>query len=273
MQSFFGLQLSPPLVYLASIAIILLLLAIFAWVLKKISDNNAKAESIIRGRQPRLGIVDIFNIDKQRQLVIIRRDSVEHLLLLGGTNDIVVESNIVRSIAAQTQPRDVASAQRVTTPLQSSPAVKPAGSMGINTTHELSFAPDLPTAFAPAPTVRPEGGFPFIAPKQSDLSEIANRFQMASIKSMVAERDVSVPATSPIPFGPRPTPTLRLDDPTPHAPILPESEPIIPAAERAFTPIDPTEKSSDFSAPPLPSRDIGSLNDTLRQLLSRTRDN
>jgi flagellar protein FliO/FliZ len=273
LQSFFGLQLSQPLLYLASIAVILLLLAIFALVLKKISDNNAKTENSVRGRQPRLGIVDIFHIDKQRQLVIIRRDSVEHLLLLGGTNDIVVESNIVRSIAVQTQPRDAASATRVSTPQPPFPSVKAAGVMGINATPELSMAPEPSPAYAPAPTVRPGGDSPLIVPKPSDLSEIANRFQTASIKPMVAERDVSAPAASPIPFNPRPAPLLRIDEPNLHTQMLPENEPIIPAVERAFTPKNPTEKLPDASTPSIPSRDIGSLNDTLRQLLGRTRDN
>ena len=106
MQSIFGLQLSQPLVYFAAIAVILLLLAVFAWVLRKISGNNAQLEGSTRSRQPRLGIVDTFQLDRQRQLVIIRRDSVEHLLLLGGTNDVVVESNIIRTIQAQTSNRE-----------------------------------------------------------------------------------------------------------------------------------------------------------------------
>ena len=50
-----------------------------------------------RGRAPRLGVVDVFGLDGQRQLVIVRRDNVEHLLMIGGPNDIVVESQIMRS--------------------------------------------------------------------------------------------------------------------------------------------------------------------------------
>jgi len=54
-----------------------------------------------RGIKPsagrRLGIVDAFDLDRHRQLVIIRRDNVEHLIMIGGPNDLVVESDIVRS--------------------------------------------------------------------------------------------------------------------------------------------------------------------------------
>lgn len=47
-------------------------------------------------RQPRLGIVDIYELDRQRQLILLRRDNVEHLLLVGGPNDVVVERNVQR---------------------------------------------------------------------------------------------------------------------------------------------------------------------------------
>jgi hypothetical protein len=54
-----------------------------------------------RGIKPstgrRLGIVDAFDLDRHRQLVIIRRDNVEHLIMIGGPNDLVIESDIVRA--------------------------------------------------------------------------------------------------------------------------------------------------------------------------------
>jgi flagellar protein FliO/FliZ len=58
-----------------------------------------------RARLPRLGTVDAFDLDRQRQLVIIRRDNVEHLLMIGGPNDLVIESQIIR--AESREPRDV----------------------------------------------------------------------------------------------------------------------------------------------------------------------
>lgn len=52
-----------------------------------------------RQRLARLGIVDAFSIDRQRQLVIIRRDNIEHLILIGGPNDLLIESEIIRAEA------------------------------------------------------------------------------------------------------------------------------------------------------------------------------
>jgi flagellar protein FliO/FliZ len=51
----------------------------------------------VRGRRgQRLGIAEYQEIDETRRLVIVRRDNVEHLLLIGGDNDLVIESNINR---------------------------------------------------------------------------------------------------------------------------------------------------------------------------------
>jgi hypothetical protein len=37
-----------------------------------------------RGRQARLAVVDAANVDGRRKLVLIRRDNLEHLVLIGG---------------------------------------------------------------------------------------------------------------------------------------------------------------------------------------------
>ena len=50
-----------------------------------------------RGRMPRLAVIDAAAVDGRRRLVLVRRDNVEHLLMIGGPTDIVVEPNIVRA--------------------------------------------------------------------------------------------------------------------------------------------------------------------------------
>jgi hypothetical protein len=39
----------------------------------------------------RLGIVKSFALDRRRQLLAIRRDNVEHLIMIGGPSDLVIE--------------------------------------------------------------------------------------------------------------------------------------------------------------------------------------
>lgn len=57
-----------------------------------------------RGRRSRLGVMDAASVDGRRQLVLVRRDDVEHLLLIGGPTDIVVEQNI-RMVARMARPQ------------------------------------------------------------------------------------------------------------------------------------------------------------------------
>ena len=58
-----------------------------------------------RGRQPRLAVLDQAAVDNRRRLVLIRRDNVEHLILIGGPTDVVIEPHIVRAAAT---PREAA---------------------------------------------------------------------------------------------------------------------------------------------------------------------
>jgi flagellar protein FliO/FliZ len=51
------------------------------------------------GRQPRLAVIDAASVDGRRRLVLIRRDNTEHLLMIGGPTDIVIEPNILRAAA------------------------------------------------------------------------------------------------------------------------------------------------------------------------------
>jgi hypothetical protein len=52
---------------------------------------------------PRLAVIDAAAVDGRRRLVLVRRDNVEHLLMIGGPTDIVVEPNIVRAAHGREQ--------------------------------------------------------------------------------------------------------------------------------------------------------------------------
>ncbi|HYE50931.1 MAG TPA: flagellar biosynthetic protein FliO [Azospirillaceae bacterium] len=47
-----------------------------------------------RGQQRRLGVVEVLPLDARRRLLLVRRDGVEHLILTGSGQDVVVESRI-----------------------------------------------------------------------------------------------------------------------------------------------------------------------------------
>lgn len=52
----------------------------------------------VRGRRgKRLGVSEFRELDKSRRLMLVRRDNVEHLILVGGGQSLVIEQNIRQS--------------------------------------------------------------------------------------------------------------------------------------------------------------------------------
>lgn len=49
---------------------------------------------LAKGRQRRLRVVEMIALDPRRRLVLVRRDDREHLLLVGGTTDLAIETGI-----------------------------------------------------------------------------------------------------------------------------------------------------------------------------------
>ena len=74
-----------------ALGIVLVLIVAAVWVLKFVFRAST---NVGWGRNRRLMVVDSMNIDPKRQLVIVRRDNVEHLIMTGGPQDMVVESGI-----------------------------------------------------------------------------------------------------------------------------------------------------------------------------------
>ena len=75
------------------------LAAIVFWVVRRMSRGLNFSDGGQRGKRSRLGVVDSYDIDRQRRLILLRRDNVEHLVMIGGPNDILVEPTIRRGVA------------------------------------------------------------------------------------------------------------------------------------------------------------------------------
>lgn len=99
MPEFFSSDGSFLLQFVVIFLVILVLLMGAALLFRRLVGRglSVAARTAKPGRQPRLGIVDIYELDRQRQLILLRRDNVEHLLLVGGPNDVVVERNVQRA--------------------------------------------------------------------------------------------------------------------------------------------------------------------------------
>jgi flagellar biogenesis protein FliO len=104
--------LQPYMGMIATAAVILAVLLLGLWVFKALNQR-------VRGRKgQRLGISEYHEIDKTRRLVLVRRDEMEHLILIGGAQDIVVESRIALASDMDEQPEPVS---RAPIPIRSAP--------------------------------------------------------------------------------------------------------------------------------------------------------
>lgn len=99
LTSVFGGSENTVLNAVLALAIVLVLIVLGLWGLKMLSRATS---GVGRGRNRRLMVVDSLPIDTKRALHIIRRDNVEHLILTGGSQDIVIESGIaVEAVATR----------------------------------------------------------------------------------------------------------------------------------------------------------------------------
>src|ERR1700739_3968499 len=99
----FGAEMPLAVRFFIAFLIVLGLIGATAWAVRRFGGGRLGTAGT-RGRQARLGVIDQAPVDGRRRLILIRRDNVEHLLMIGGPSDVVVEPNIVRATAA---PRDV----------------------------------------------------------------------------------------------------------------------------------------------------------------------
>jgi flagellar protein FliO/FliZ len=105
MDSLFGAEGSLIVRFVVAFVIVLALIGLTFWLIRRFGGSRVGAAAQ-RGRQPRLAVIDAAPVDGRRRLVLVRRDNVEHLLLIGGPSDFVVEQNIVRAVPVN-PPRDV----------------------------------------------------------------------------------------------------------------------------------------------------------------------
>ena len=90
------------LTFLLAFVAVLALIGVAAWLVRRFAGNRLGANTN-RSRMPRLAVIDAAAVDGRRRLVLVRRDNVEHLLMIGGPTDIVVEPNIVRAMPGRDQ--------------------------------------------------------------------------------------------------------------------------------------------------------------------------
>jgi flagellar protein FliO/FliZ len=103
MDSLFGEGTSLPVRFFVAFVVVFALIGITAWLIRRFG-SGALGGAGARGRAPRLAVIEAGAVDGRRKLVLIRRDNTEHLIMIGGPTDIVVEANIVRGQSTREAP-------------------------------------------------------------------------------------------------------------------------------------------------------------------------
>jgi flagellar protein FliO/FliZ len=98
-ETLFGSEMPLAARFFIAFLIVLALIGLTAWLVRRFGASRLGTTA--RGRQPRLAVIDAATVDGRRRLVLIRRDNIEHLLMIGGPTDLVVEPNIVRAMGRE----------------------------------------------------------------------------------------------------------------------------------------------------------------------------
>jgi len=231
MSDILGLELGLPARFIVAFVLVLALIGLTAWLIRQFGSARASNSGGARNRQPRLAVLDSAVVDARRRLVLIRRDNVEHLILIGGPTDVVVEENIVRHQAAASAP--VQRQVPLRTPIELEPEYDPTLVPYDEPIYEEPVRPAAPPAAArpmpqrPAPRPPVSASRPAPAARQ-DYDDVTKRLE-AALRQPTAETALArakaeprLPAAPPAPApAARPAADLRSTPPAPAAPATP----------------------------------------------------
>nr|WP_210258848.1 flagellar biosynthetic protein FliO [Rhizobium sp. WYCCWR 11152] len=202
------------------VGLALLLLILVLWVIRSRAPSPFVRGG--RNRQPRLQVLDAAAVDARRRLVLVRRDDVEHLIMIGGPSDIVIESRILPATAEQpdsaNRPQPVeqrpisvdqrpASVARPETPPVSpprppvaarvEPAAEPTFSAPVSPEPRPRPEPPAPPAVAPPVVTSPLPAEPVTAPLSAERD---NPLRAVPPQPRPLERPAAPPAAQSAPF-------------------------------------------------------------------------
>ena len=229
----FGTEMPFVVKFFLAFLLVLGLIGVGAWGLRRFTSGRLGGAGT-RGRQPRLGVIDYASVDARRRLILVRRDNVEHLLMIGGPTDVVVEANIVRAVAA---PRDVALARPAAAePLPRAIPLPDNGNGSwplqpeVITPPPARQAPKIEPATDEAPSwppLQPQADTPPARPQRDTLAALADELSARPAPPPAPAR-VRTPAPARAPLEARAEPRV----------VEPRPEPRAPAVQAAPTPAD-----------------------------------
>ncbi len=253
------------LTFFFAFVVVLALIGVAAWLVRRFAGNRLGANPN-RGRMPRLAVIDAAAVDGRRRLVLVRRDNIEHLLMIGGPTDIVVEPNIVRATPARDQ-----IAPRPGVGAEPSPRLPPLSDSGWNEgdgarPDSRSSGFDQVEPQMPEPPPRPM--------RPSFADEVRRPMPGLSERRGDPLRSDPLAGFTPEPLGGRPEPRPELrPEPMPSR-VTSRNEPLIPRPPRPSEapkapPVRAAERPAAPPPPPPPSPALSSADQNLAEMAQR----
>lgn len=258
-----GAELGTTAKFAIAFLLVLALIGITAIILKRFGSGRMPSSGGGRNRQPRLAVLDSAVVDAKRRLVLIRRDNSEHLLLIGGPSDVVVETNINRAApAGQTmmerrprglQPQELESleaalvpepayedplppparapqpAPRPREPLQRTPRPQPQPQPQPEPVEDFFREPPEPAAYSPPPPLpprpvaHPSAAAPAPAPTPQPSQAQMRNDPQYADMAQKLEAALRKPASAPAQKAPEPRVTAAAPQPRPANPPMPQT--------------------------------------------------
>jgi flagellar protein FliO/FliZ len=201
MFDLFGGEMPLAVRFFLAFLIVLGLIGVAAWAVRRFGSGRLGGTGL-RGRQPRLSVIERTSVDARRWLYLVRRDNVEHLLLIGGPTDVVVEPNIVRATPAA---REVAVA-RAPVAAEALPRAIPVPESASNGSWPLQPEPAAPLPLAPRRAPRaesaPEDSNSFAPQPHAEKAPRAQREALAALAEDITANPVPLAPPSGRPVAP-----------------------------------------------------------------------
>ena len=221
----FSVDLPVAVWFSLAIVIVLVVIGAAAWAMRRL--GSARVARGTRKRLPRLTVSDYAKVDSRRQLVLVRRDNVEHLVMVGGPTDVVVEARIVRDVPAPWETTIL----RDPEPAESLARTVPLPEDGANGSWRVQ--PELPPSRPHAPGTGPE-------PEEHE--NIPLMYGKPGPRPQRGAGPLQV--TAPPPFVPAP-PVNQIPRPMgPSAPLRPPSAEVVARNDRQAPRQHATERSA-----------------------------
>lgn len=227
-------------------------IALIILVLVLMALRRRNAPLFVRGgknREPRLAVLDAAAVDTKRRLVLIRRDNVEHLIMIGGPTDIVIESGIGLDVSPTAISQQIPERSMIEDELDldmlDSPARSAPARIEAPRTEPVVVAPVVAAPVVAAPMVTAEESIPpVVAPPVASVPVKASEQPIGEPVSANGylepgfDFDEVAPGSTPVAAVP---PRVFAPAPEPVAPVVPP----VSAAASALYGNDETETDAE----------------------------